>query len=113
MFGIGAPEMALIIIVALIFIGPAKLPEVARTIGRTYRELKTSMDGLREEVMKTANEASDDLRKAAEVDEIRKIKKEIMEINQTGTIFRPPTTNPSPDAKPEAKKDDPSPPALH
>lgn len=39
-FGIGAGEIILILIVALIIWGPGKLPEIARTLGRAVRVLK-------------------------------------------------------------------------
>ncbi len=79
MFGIGAPEMALIAVLALIFIGPAKLPEVARTFGRTYKEFQKALDGLKEEIAAPAREAKLHVDKSLEEDEIRKIKAEIME----------------------------------
>jgi sec-independent protein translocase protein TatB len=49
MFGLGAWEIALIIGAALIFLGPEKLPEVARTVGRSLRDIrKTANDFTRE-----------------------------------------------------------------
>ena len=39
-FGIGPGEVLLIIIVALIFVGPSKITEVAKTLGRTVRAIK-------------------------------------------------------------------------
>lgn len=40
MFGIGGGELALIIIVLLIFVGPDKLPQVAKTVGTGLRDLR-------------------------------------------------------------------------
>jgi TatA/E family protein of Tat protein translocase len=40
MFGIGMPEMILILALALIVIGPKKLPDLAKSIGRAMREFK-------------------------------------------------------------------------
>ena len=34
MFGIGMPEVAVIIVVALLVLGPKRLPEVARALGK-------------------------------------------------------------------------------
>ena len=40
MFGIGMPEMILILAVALIVIGPKKLPDLAKSLGRALGEFK-------------------------------------------------------------------------
>ena len=36
-FGIGLPEMGLILVVALLIFGPKKLPEIGRSLGKTIR----------------------------------------------------------------------------
>ena len=43
MFGIGLPEMIVIAIVALVFIGPKNLPGVLRSVGRGLVQLKLSL----------------------------------------------------------------------
>ncbi|MGI8587716.1 MAG: twin-arginine translocase TatA/TatE family subunit [Chloroflexia bacterium] len=40
-FGVGVPEMVIILVVALIFLGPDKLPEAARTVGGWVREIRS------------------------------------------------------------------------
>ena len=45
MFGIGLPEMILIMALALIVVGPDKLPDLARSLAKTIMELKKT-DGL-------------------------------------------------------------------
>ena len=40
MFGIGMPEILLILAVALIVIGPKKLPDLAKSLGRAIGEFK-------------------------------------------------------------------------
>lgn len=47
MFGIGMPELLLILAVALIVIGPKKLPDLARAIGRGFAEFKKATDELK------------------------------------------------------------------
>ncbi len=52
MFGLGTWEMAIILAAALIFIGPSKLPELARTLGKGMREVKRAMAGFETEARK-------------------------------------------------------------
>ncbi|MCK5541665.1 MAG: twin-arginine translocase subunit TatB [Desulfobacterales bacterium] len=40
MFGLGMPEILLILALALIIIGPKKLPDLAKTLGKSMREFK-------------------------------------------------------------------------
>ncbi len=39
MFGISSAEFAVVLVVALLIVGPKQLPDVLRTCGRTYRKL--------------------------------------------------------------------------
>ncbi len=47
MFGIGMPELIVILVIALIIIGPAKLPDVARALGRGMREFRRASTELK------------------------------------------------------------------
>lgn len=47
MFGIGLPEMIVILAVALIVVGPDKLPELAKSLGKALSELKQSAEELK------------------------------------------------------------------
>jgi sec-independent protein translocase protein TatA len=44
-FGIGATEIAILLIVALLVFGPKRLPEMGRSLGRGMREFKDSISG--------------------------------------------------------------------
>ncbi|MFH1148069.1 MAG: twin-arginine translocase TatA/TatE family subunit [Pseudomonadota bacterium] len=48
MFGIGASELILILIVALIVIGPHKLPDLAKSLARGLAEFKKATSDLRD-----------------------------------------------------------------
>ncbi len=45
--GIGVPELLIVLVIALIVLGPKKLPEVGRSLGRGMREFKDSVSGVR------------------------------------------------------------------
>ena len=45
--GIGVPELLIVLVIALIVLGPKKLPEVGRSLGRGMREFKDSVSGMR------------------------------------------------------------------
>ena len=42
---IGAPELIVILVIALLVLGPKKLPEVGRSVGKGMREFKDSLSG--------------------------------------------------------------------
>lgn len=50
MFGIGMWEMMLILAVALIVVGPKKLPDLAKSIGRAFGEFKRATAELKESI---------------------------------------------------------------
>jgi Tat protein translocase TatB subunit len=49
MFGIGMPELVVIMVVALIVLGPKRLPEVARSIGRAVAEFRRQSNEVMDE----------------------------------------------------------------
>ncbi|MCR9204916.1 MAG: twin-arginine translocase TatA/TatE family subunit [Halobacteriovoraceae bacterium] len=56
MFGLGAGEILIILVFALIFIGPKKLPELARNLGKGIREFQKAKDELTGELMTQVND---------------------------------------------------------
>lgn len=50
MFGMGWPELLLILVVALIFFGPNKLPEIGRSLGKAISAFKSSIQNNEEDV---------------------------------------------------------------
>lgn len=52
MFGLGAGELFLIFIIALLFLGPKKLPELAKGMGQAVREFQKARDEMMAEINK-------------------------------------------------------------
>ena len=48
MFGIGMQELLLILVIALIILGPKKLPDVAKSLGKALNEFKRATSDLKE-----------------------------------------------------------------
>ena len=76
MFGIGMPEMLVILALALIIIGPKKLPDLAKSLGRAMREFKRATNEFKEtiqldselsEVKETFNDISDGVKDAVDL----------------------------------------------
>ena len=70
MLNIGPPELLLIIVIALVVVGPQRLPDLGRTIGRGLREFRKVQDevrdmvdtGMGEDFKQTTAELRNDLR---------------------------------------------------
>jgi len=77
MFGIGMPEMLLILAIALIVIGPKKLPDLAKSLGKALREFKKATSELKESIdldsdIKEVRENFDDIREEVKAEEGRR-----------------------------------------
>jgi sec-independent protein translocase protein TatA len=45
MFGFGMPELILVLIIALVVVGPAKLPQLGQALGGSVRSFKKGLSG--------------------------------------------------------------------
>lgn len=45
-FGIGMPELLVILLICLLIFGAAKLPEIGKALGKTIKEFKKSIKGI-------------------------------------------------------------------
>lgn len=50
MFGLGFGELILILLIALIFIGPKKLPEIAKGLGKGIRDFQNAAKGFTDDL---------------------------------------------------------------
>ena len=48
MFGLGFQEIIIILIVALLVIGPRKLPDLAKSLGKAFREFKNATEDIKQ-----------------------------------------------------------------
>ena len=100
MFGIGMPELIVIAIIALLVVGPKRLPDLAKTVGKGLSELRKATEG-----------ATETLKENLQMDEIKKnvddIKDSLLRDNDSDAAQKP-----SPHAA-EGKKEATPPDASH
>jgi TatA/E family protein of Tat protein translocase len=85
MFGIGMPELLLILAIALIVIGPKKLPDLAKSLGRAMREFKKATNEFKETLQ--IDEDMTDVKKA--FDGLGKDIKDSVSPEETADFKRP------------------------
>ncbi len=85
MFGLGIWEIALILAVALVVLGPQRLPAVAKQLGRGLRELR-----------RAASDFQVTLEQEADAEEVRQRREKL-----TASLAEPPGSVPSPTNGPE------------
>jgi len=47
MFGIGMPELLIILVLTLVVMGPKKMPEIARALGRGLQEMRRATEEMK------------------------------------------------------------------
>jgi Tat protein translocase TatB subunit len=82
MFGIGMTELMVIFVIGLVVLGPKRLPELARSLGKSMAEFRRASNEMRREFMNVTEEAN------------------------LATPALPRTTPPAPAPAPPAKSDD-------
>lgn len=64
MFGIGFPELLVILVVALIVLGPKRIPDVARSLGRGLAEFRRATGEITDEFRTAQSQIEEEYRRA-------------------------------------------------
>jgi sec-independent protein translocase protein TatB len=85
MFGIGIPEFLVILVIALIFVGPERLPEVIKMFTRLFADFR-----------KATEDVSEELRSARQMleEEVRQAEREAQATSSPPSTNRPPGDQP-------------------
>lgn len=60
MFGLGVPELIIILVIALIIFGPKKLPEIGKSLGQGIREFRKSTSALETQIQEEEKKSSEE-----------------------------------------------------
>ena len=64
MFGLGLPELVLILVIGLIFFGPGKLPDIGKALGKSMREFKQAVNDADPKQIETKKKIKNDAEQA-------------------------------------------------
>jgi Tat protein translocase TatB subunit len=114
MFGMGMGELLLILVVALLVVGPDKLPNAARAIGKGIRDFRKHTKDLQNTLEQDENigEAVRELKSALRDDPIRAANRLATPRPPPTPPTTPPATPPAPGAPPALAEGEATPPAL-
>ncbi len=96
MFDLGIQELVVIFVVALLVVGPKRLPEIARSMGKGIGELKRALDGVKTQINSELHEVKD-IKELKDLDPIA-LKNELF---KTDDLFKIEEEKPQTAPKPE------------
>ncbi len=85
-FGIGLPEMALIMVVALLIFGPKKLPEIGRSLGKTIRSFQDASKEFETEFKREAQKIEESVKMNAELEASQEDKAEFVKSSNDSIV---------------------------
>lgn len=87
---IGTPEILIILFIALIFLGPSKIPQLARSLGEAIKEFRKASSGLTEELVSSQSKVTQEkpvipaqMKKEVDQDTLKRLA-EKLELNTEG-----------------------------
>jgi TatA/E family protein of Tat protein translocase len=93
MFGIGMPEMLMILAVALIIFGPKRLPELAKSLGRALGEFRRATSDLKQSI--ETDTGLDEVRSS-----LNEVKKDVQSQMDLADAAPPASSTPASDQSP-------------
>lgn len=102
MFGIGMPELLVIAVIALLVVGPKKLPEIAKALGKGLFEFRKVTESATETIKETFK--ADDLKK-----DLDGLKDSLLYSKEEEKEEPVPDAAPTPSDRDAAKTDEPKP----
>jgi len=104
MFGIGMPELMVIAVIALLVVGPKKLPEIAKALGKGLSEFRKVTDSATETIKETLK--TDELKK-----DLDGLKDSLLDVKEEEKADPVPPADTTPQGHDAPKTGAPKPPA--
>ncbi len=92
-FGIGLPEMVLIMVVGLLIFGPKKLPEIGRSLGKTIRSFQDASKEFETEFKREAQKIEESVKMNAKLEASQENKAEFTKSSHYSMVEETPSTS--------------------